>query len=321
MLKFSIDILSLRWNRRGYGLQIVKIILLLRALIKPKSNPVSIDLEQLRKINQLPISKTENILTETRALFVVTNKDFHTLPMAITCLLKNTGLKANQIDIVTPEIYLDECARLLMFNNLIEAKLIGESSLLPISELTNLKVRAGERFGWIYQQLLKLEIALNSQAAFTLVCDADTLLLRSRSWHREGKAALLPSSELNSEYYHFLNNAFGLNASPEYSFVSHHMLINRDQLQLIFNRFGLASINDLAAKISELANFENSSMVSVDYEMYAQSMYELYPEQFFLEKWSNIGISARFFKLFKSSELFRRFLSFNYQSVSFHSWS
>lgn len=321
MLKFSIDFLSIRWNKRAYGSSLIRMVIHMRRLLRPTATPVSINFDQLRKINKLPISKSKLPIYNTRALFVVTDKDFGTLPTAIQYLMKSTGLQFNQIDIVTPEHHLNKCSEILHLNKMVGPVLLGEETILSVGDLVGLKAISGERFGWIYQQLLKVQVALNSHATFTLVCDADTLLLRSRNWIEGNFGLLLPSFEFNDDYYDFLSRAFNLSHDPEYSYVSHHMLINNEKIREIFKIHGLESIQNLAAVIQRSANFETASMVSVDYELYAQSMQKHFPHEVRLEKWSNIGVSARHFALFQKSWLFRKALQVNFQSVSFHSWS
>ena len=321
MLKFAMDLLAVRWNKRARGVLAIKIVLFLRKILRPKSKPVAIDLNQLRKINCLPISQATTSLDDTRALFVVTEKDFVTLPTAIKFLIRNTGLTSNQVDIVTPEKHLQNCVELLASSFAESPKIIGESSVLDIESLSQLKSLAGNRFGWVYQQLLKVQSSLSSAATFTLVCDADTLLLRNRKWLDGGSSVLTPSFESNHQYYLFLNRAFNMSVNPEFSYVSHHMLINNKKMGEIFRLNRLGSIHDLILNICENADFNTASMVSVDYEFYAQAMQEHFPGEIHLEKWSNIGLPAKYFKLFNKSSLLRKTLAFNFQSVSFHSWS
>jgi hypothetical protein len=321
MLKFSMDLLSLRWNKRARGVSVIKMVLFLRTFLRPKSNPIAIDFNQLRKINSLPISKASTSLDDTRALFVVTEKDFVTLPTAIKFLIKSTGLASNQVDIVTPERYLQKCAKLLASNFSESPTVIGEGAVLTIDSLGPLKSVAGNRFGWVYQQLLKVQSSLSSTANFTLVCDADTFLLRNRNWVNGISSALTPSFESNDQYYSFLNRAFDISAKPEFSFVSHHMLINNKKMREIFKLNQLESVHDLVSKICEHADFNEASMVSVDYEFYAQTMHRNFPNEIHLEKWSNIGLPAKYFKFFNKFSVVRKVLTFNFQSVSFHSWS
>jgi hypothetical protein len=276
---------------------------------------------RLRKINQLPISKGEKDLRDTRALFVVTQKDFATLPIAISYLIQSTGIAPTKVDIVTPGKHIEECVELLRTSDISGPIVHSEESVLSSSNLEFLREAVGARFGWVYQQLLKLQMSLNSLETFTLVCDADTFILRPRKWIDGTATVLCPSFENNSEYYIFLNRAFGIASNPQHSFVSHHMLISSEKLRTIFDIFNLSSIEDLASVIYREANLDHPSMVSVDYEFYAQSMQEYFPEEIFVEKWSNIGLASKYFRVFRKSLVFRKLLSLNYQSVSFHSWS
>jgi hypothetical protein len=321
MLKFSMDLLGLRWNTRAYGLGFIRFVILIRSIVKPRSKKIEIDYRMLRKVNQLSISKQKSVLRDCRALFVVTNKDFATLPLAIKYLSRTTGIELHLIDVVTPEKFLEECKRILILNELPSCNILGENSVIDSSTLHTLREKSGDRFGWIYQQLLKVHFCSVSNEKFTLICDADTILLNSRSWTTHSASVLLPSTEFNPEYYSFLNRAFGLCQEPAYSFVSHHMLINNSKFRNFLNSKHISTISDLVRLVENNADFNNPSMISIDYELFAQFMFEQNRSEVQLEKWSNINLPASYFKLFGRSHLFRRFLTWNYQSVSFHSWS
>jgi len=320
MLKICIDLLALRYSRASFGIGILKIATRFRNSVR-RSNAISFDYERLREVNSLPISKNSTQLQEARALFVVTQKDFRTLPLAISSLIASTGISQTEIDVVTPDIFLFDCSELLKSEGLEAVNILDEGQIIPLMDLNSLKNRSGERFGWILQQLLKLQVSINSSAKFTLICDADTILLRPREWTRGNQIVLFPSMEINQEYYNFLNRAFGFSSNPRYSFVSHHMLVNNFALRSIFKDLRIDSITKVIEIINNFADFESASSVSIDYEFYAQYMFVNHRGSIFLEKWSNIGIPAKFFKFFKNSHLFRKILGFNYQSVSFHSWS
>jgi hypothetical protein len=315
------DMLSLRWNRRAVGINFIRLVVWLRTLLKPKSAPVNIDFDKLRAVNRLPLSSKYSLLKDCRALFVVTSKDFRTLPLAISYLSKNTGIELTAIDVVTPKRYLIECKEILQSNGLAACNIIDENVIVPIGNLTTLREKSSDRFGWIYQQLLKIYSCYGSGAEYTLICDADTILLNRRRWSIDTSTVLMPSLEFNEEYYRFLNRAFGFEENPKYSFVAHHMLVKNSHIKSFLKSNEVDSISKFVSAFEENADFTNPSMASIDYELYAQFMWNQLPSEVFLEKWSNINLSASLFNVFNSSKIFRYFLAKNYQSVSFHSWS
>lgn len=321
MLKISIDLLSARWNRLAIGLTNIKLVLWLRSIVKVGSSPIGIDFDTLKSSNQLPLSKPTDIPLNSRALFVVTQKDFETLPVAIIYLNRNTNIGLEKIDVVTPSQHISECKDKLVSHGLDDVSIISEESVILPELLVSLRAVAGDRFGWIYQQLLKVQMLLNSKSNYTLICDADTLLLRKRKWIQNNSTVLMPSLEFNGEYYNFLSRAFGLSTEIDYSFVAHHMLFDNNEFLELCSKYEVTSAEDFVSKILAFANFDFPSMVSLDYEFYAQYMYQQSPESVFLEKWSNVGLPSKYFIIFQKFPIFRKFLAFNFQSVSFHSWS
>jgi hypothetical protein len=178
------------------------------------------------------------------------------------------------------------------------------------------------RYTWVLQQLLKVIAVSGSEAEAVLVVDADTILLRKRKWFNEsGQQLLQPSEEFNSEYYSFLAQ-FGISKiPPEFSLVSHHMIIQPRILKRAVSELGVKDVQEIPQVLKTDLIIRSESPVCVDYELYGQYMLNFRREDVFLEQWANIGISVRYMETICNSRLLILLLKPFYNSVSFHSWS
>jgi len=255
-------------------------------------------------------------------IFVVTKKDFsvlkYSLPKAFAAIpSKHRG----QIRLIVPSLDVIECEALFV-NYGTSILISNEDSLVGEFDRNVLKIKFGDRYTWVLQQILKLAAVLESSSKATLIVDADTILLREREWFSaSGQQILMPSEEFNSDYYSFLSR-FGLCKNPpQYTFVSHHMLIQKSFMLDALRMIGVTSIHELVALLNREVDIISHSPVSIDYELYAQFMCKFYPQYVKLTQWSNIGLSVRKFDRTCNSPIRLALLKYFYNSVSFHSWS
>jgi hypothetical protein len=255
-------------------------------------------------------------------IFVVTKKDFsvlkYSLPKAIEAIAPELR---GHIRLIVPTLDVNEC-KALFVNHHTDVRVSDEDTLINEFDRNVLKVKFGNRYTWVLQQVLKVAAVLESSSKASLIVDADTILLREREWFSaSGQQILMPSDEFNSDYYSFLTQ-FGLCKNPpEHTFVSHHMLIQKSFMIEALRAIGVTSIHDLVALLNSDVDIISQSPVCIDYELYAQFMCMFYPKKVLLENWSNIGISSRRLTQTCDSPLKMAILKFFYNSVSFHSWS
>lgn len=101
---------------------------------------------------------------------------------------------------------------------------IHEDTILP-RPAKELKTR-----GWVLQQLIKLNACRHVPTPDYVVLDADTIFLKPRSFFRSGKALLLYSDQYELLYNRSLELVFGTKRRYPVSFVTHHMLMQRDEV-------------------------------------------------------------------------------------------
>jgi hypothetical protein len=255
-------------------------------------------------------------------LFLATKKDFDVLQTAITFSLKSTHNFINvRVTVVVPDKHLDECENLLGTKNL-NVKIIPESSLINSEDSALVHKTFGSRSGWVLQQLVKVAFVLNSDSNGVLVVDADTVLLEPRQWiDSSNRQILTPTWEYHRPYYQFLESLGIGGFRPEYTFVSHHMLMQPSILKELFNYVGWRSTTDIVKLIITIQSDEEASLFSIDYELYAQYLYNFHPDKVILAKWSNKAISLN--RGERSTEFITNKIarySGRFASLSFHSY-
>jgi hypothetical protein len=191
---------------------------------------------------------------------------------------------------------------------------VDEALLLGPDVLDLVMARFPTRRNWVVQQLVKVAVVLQSEAPGVLILDADTMLLKPRTWlTRRGVQVLTPTMEWHQDYYNFLRTVCPPSwPEPRYSFVPHHMLMQPEVLRSVMTQIGLGGLHDLAEALGCEADYANQSMFCIEYELYAQGMLATRPEDVALAKWSNIG-ARRAPDLIAHPEA-----TGNYMSVSLH---
>jgi len=290
---------------------------------------LQVDFDRFRSSQWLPSGDSPGSLTKGGGpkykidlIFVVTRKDFsvlkYSLPKAIDAIAPEFR---GQVRLIVPTRDVNDCETLFA-NHHTNIEVSDEETLIREFDRNKLKIKFGERYTWVLQQILKVAAVLESNSRATLIVDADTILLRERDWINDSdRQILMPTEEFNYEYYSFLSK-FGLCKNPpDYTFVSHHMLIQKSIMIKALEVIGVTSIHELVALLSNEVDIISQSPVCIDYELYAQFMFMFFPEKVVLENWSNIGISSGRLTQTCNSPLKMAILRLFYNSVSFHSWS
>ena len=253
-------------------------------------------------------------------LFVVTDKDFEILPLAIEGGLHALSKHAvGSIIIVTPKRCLNDLESILP-SDIRNLQLFCDEEILGENLIQDLKNAFGLRAGWLIQQVIKVRMILSSKQIATLMIDADTVLTKDRIWLDDfGVQILCPSEEFNPSYYSALRK-IGLVPNENYSFISHHMLIQTRILMEFFQKAGLADSYTLVKYLIDNHTQQSYSPISLDYELYAQYMLSMHLDLVKIQKWSNIGIPRNQTEGEQNIEGLISTYSKRYASVSLHSW-
>ena len=283
-----------------------------------------LSLKRFFKTNRIPFENDRSNSDEglgLEILFVSTQKDFQLLPLAIEFALNATSnFSVLSITVITPDKYVSEVKNLVRD---CEVTVEGESLYFYEDTLRKLRNTFAGRFGWVLQQLLKLQFVLSSKASGVLIIDSDTILLEKRKWlGNDGSQLLTPTWEYHKPYYEFLDSIGICEINPEYTFVSHHMLMQPKIVNELFEYVGWKDIADLIEFISSMSIGDEQSPFSLDYELYAQYLYKNYPGNVVLGKWSNKAVARDSGTDDINLEISKESLknSNRFASLSFHSY-
>ena len=270
-----------------------------------------------------PREKKAGYKSKSIELVVVsTSKDFAVLKHSVTYALRAIGdYNSGGVRIIVPEKDLGECKRLFSKTG-IEIKVINENTLVSKNQFSALSQYFSLRDTWVLQQLLKVQAVLTSEADAVLILDSDTLLLRKRPWFdQNARQILTPTYEFNAPYYLFLNKLISTEKFPDYTFVSHHMIIQPNILKQIFDDYKLLNLDNLIHFCCIHADKSVQSPICIEYELYGQYLASRNKNKAFFALWSNATIPKRYFQTVIKSKLIRFLLTRMFNSISFHSWS
>jgi hypothetical protein len=246
---------------------------------------------QANRLPPEPSSCLSAVNKSVGVLFVTAGKDLEMLPWSIPFAVKSLRTLSStvKISVVVPTVDMKHCKELL--ENLPGVEIVSEDSFIKKDVVEALKMRFQERFGWVLQQFLKVAFVLESNLDAILVVDADTVLLDERNWILDnGNQILTPSDEFNLSYYEFLSSIGLCEMNPEYTFVSHHMLMQPKYLRLAFEQAG-KSFPDEILELVLNHDFKNpSSPFCIEYEVYGQYLFTHHRDRVELLKWANLGI-------------------------------
>jgi hypothetical protein len=309
-------------NPRFLGSGILRSFLLVRSLIKA---PLELNLTRLS--DAINFSRVDipagNFNKSIELIFVAIKKDFSVLISSVIYARNSIGkYQSGGTRVIVPDAEVVECKEILLKNGLYEVEVVPESSLISSESLQLLRRSFSSRANWVLQQVLKVQSVLTSKADAALIVDSDTLLLTERSWFSaSGTQLLTPSYEFNAPYYEFLEKLSLCSSQPKYTFISHHMLMQPEQLRITFADLHWRGTDELVRFICENAQLELDSPVCVEYELYSQSLLTRSPEKVHFGLWGNISISRSHLSAILSSKLIMRILTRCFHSASFHSWS
>lgn len=141
------------------------------------------------------------------------------------------------------------------------------------------------RRGWARQQLIKWNAALSSSESAVLVVDADTVLLRSRTWLAGEVQLLTPVLENHAPYRAHMRKVLPEIPAFPLSFVAHHQVVQRDILLSMLEAMGGTEEGQVAWL--NAADWRDPSALS-EYDTYATWACATFPERVTFARWGNM---------------------------------
>ena len=173
-----------------------------------------------------------------------------------------------------------------------------------------------KRWGWYFQQILKLGMADWVETAYYIVVDADTVFLRDVSLLNEaGKPLYAVGTEYHKPYFDVFERLLGFSASREYSFTVHHMVYSRDIVREMRERFpDKPWYSSIVRYVEPQAPWFSESQFS-EYDTYGHYVKAMHPEEANIRPlmWANVALEP-------SPGLFRRLARY-YDYCSLHACS
>ena len=282
-------------------------------------------LSNLKIPNAINTRSQAAFFPSTLRIFVIAaEKDFPVLREVVSAAINNLeNFEIISVDLIVPKLSIKNPALLDLANSKVKIRLINEEDVLDTKTIENVfSTSFPGREKWCLQQFLKLYSVLESETDFSLVIDADTILLRKISWtSRDGRQILMPTLEYQYQYYEILLKLELIDSFPKYSFVPHHMFYSKHYLHLMYKKLGKPSAIEFAKIIESLSGKGSPSPFCIDYELYAQFMYKHYNNEIALTRWANLSISREKFIKINRFPGALKILKLFFNSISVHSWN
>ena len=171
--------------------------------------------------------------------------------------------------------------------------------------------------GWVIQQLIKLIACARLDTSDCLVLDSDTIFLRPQVFFRRGKTLLKFSDQYELLYNPSLELLLGTKRRFPVSFVTHHMVLNRERVALLLEsierKFNRPWFEVLIHEVNHACSVSLS-----EFEMYGNFVAagSDFPRFFALQHWRGLDSTCHTLKDFNAAR--RQQLEKRYDSVSFH---
>jgi hypothetical protein len=174
-----------------------------------------------------------------------------------------------------------------------------------------------KRWGWYYQQILKLGMADWVETDHYLIVDADTVFLRNVPLiSHSGKPLYATGKEFHKPYLDVFERLLGFRAKREFSFTVHHMIYNAHIVREMRERFPEKPWYLKIIKYVEPQAPWFSGAQFSEYETYGHYIKALHPNEANIRplRWTNIGGML-------PTETILRKLARYFDFCSFHAYS
>jgi hypothetical protein len=235
--------------------------------------------------------------------------DTKVLPLTVAGLRRNLSHPLGRIVVVTEAgSEADRVATQL------GCDVIDEDTVVPVRR-SDLDYRVGplDRSGWLFAQLLKLNVDTLSSEDHILLLDADTVLVRPQTFTRRGAVVALVSKEFHLPYFTAYEALLGEPPRSHLSFIAHQMVVNRRTLADLRAMIEHRRRRPWWQAILDACDFSLLSCFS-EYELYGN--YVLSHNRSMVRRWWGNCPAPRD-NLSSLGDLQRRFGT-RYRSVSFH---
>ena len=267
-------------------------LVLVRMLFKRKGSIPSVARLILISIWSTDPLRKEKDLPEIDLAIVFAYKDVELVPAAVLAAVHFSANPIKVVRLVTPS--LDPPAVQESIGKVEQASLrmnfslevYDDASLLGTERLRDLRSHQvpDRSLSWVTQQLLKLSAVLKSSQRATLIVDADTILLKRRTWlAKDGRQILMAPEWFRSLWTEDVERFLGLKKTLPFSFITHHQLMQRNIVETIFGADGRKLIDWALSARRRIA----------EYETYGTYLAEVHPRLAVVARFGNVERAAR----------------------------
>lgn len=205
-------------------------------------------------------------------------------------------------------------ADLIPFDAVKEAisKLFSPDSTVPASSI-----------GWYYQQFLKMRFSEYCEDEYYLCWDADTVPLRHIDmFSPDGKPYLDVKTEFQERYFITIERLFGFGKIIEKSFVSEHMLFNRDIMKEMIEEIEKTSFegDSFYEKIIFAASADNIYLGFSEFETYGTYVGMKHSAAYKLRDWRSFRNTNFFVDINDLTDEDIEWLSRDYDAATFEKY-
>ena len=179
-----------------------------------------------------------------------------------------------------------------------------------------------DRFGWYYQQFLKMEFARSSYAKdYYLIWDSDTIPLNRLSFLTPSKMIFTPKTEYHEPYFRTIQAFFGYGKAVDYSFIAEHMLISVPIMKELIRKIETSGIpgDSWFEKVINATPADEPNGFS-EFETYGTYCHYNYPDYFILKELRTFREAGSIYSRSISKRKLRK-LSKKYDTISLESWN
>lgn len=178
------------------------------------------------------------------------------------------------------------------------------------------------RFGWYYQQFLKIGFAKSQYAKkFYLIWDSDTIPLKELSFIDKERMIFTPKTEYHKAYFETMQALIGYGKEAEYSFIAEHMAVSVPIMQELIQKIQDSDIQGSSwpAKIINATPTNDSNGFS-EFETYGTYCHHNYPDKFVIRELQTFREGGSIYSRGISKRTLCK-LSEKYDTISLENWS
>lgn len=207
-----------------------------------------------------------------------------------------------------------------------QIELIDENTIVPnaqkLKQIMKSHFTCKYRFGWYYQQFLKMNFAFSEYAKdYYLIWDSDTIPLNKLSFFKNDKMVFTPKTEYHKSYFSTIKNLLGYEKSVPYSFIAEQMIVDVKIMKELINAIDSSKFKGDAwyEKVIHATPMTNPNGFS-EFETYGTYCHIHYKDRYILKDRRTFREAGeKYSRLISSKQLAK--LSHKYDTISLESWS